>query len=360
MQNVNTLEREELLRVFEVIMEHSFESVIITDAIPNSHKIIYANAQFCRMTGYTKEELYGKNPRIFQGKNTKASVIQRLKLALQQGDSFEGATINYRKDGSEYPVQWNVYPVRNEHNEIQYFVSVQRDLTAFRQSLNRLKVSSKFFKLFLSELLSKNGASNELETAKAELDKNVELLSAYSSKVSSSEEQTSDFFDFDTTSSRHNISVENKRTLSAAAFIGSAEIDPAWISELKDIAGLLAVTISTDDLTNYDEVDRKKLINDLQEFANAVFYIEEFIDISINLSELSAAMYHSIEIPFDVIVTQAIKGLIDDLYEWVYAVFVEQTAEDIHWLDSSIISSCKQIAIFTRLDGTSDEDDELF
>ena len=69
--------------LFATVLEHSFEAIVITDAIENSHNIVYVNEKFCQMTGYQREELYGKNPRILQGKRSNRQVIKRLKNAIE-------------------------------------------------------------------------------------------------------------------------------------------------------------------------------------------------------------------------------------------------------------------------------------
>ncbi|GGY73374.1 diguanylate cyclase [Marinobacter zhanjiangensis] len=106
--------------------EFAFNSVVITDA---DHHIIYVNPAFCHMTGYSADELAGSNPRILQGPLTESSVINRLRHDLQASGSFSGATINYRKSGNPYLVEWNISPVRNEAGDVRFYVSIQKDIT---------------------------------------------------------------------------------------------------------------------------------------------------------------------------------------------------------------------------------------
>ncbi|MFA9460674.1 sensor domain-containing diguanylate cyclase [Thiohalorhabdus sp. Cl-TMA] len=118
-------------QLLEAAVEQSFNPVVITTAqleLPGP-QILYVNTAFTRMTGYTTEEVYGRTPRILQGPETDHSVIQRLRDRLWNGQSFQGTTINYRKDGSSYWVEWNISPIRDEAGEIRNFVSVQRDIT---------------------------------------------------------------------------------------------------------------------------------------------------------------------------------------------------------------------------------------
>jgi diguanylate cyclase (GGDEF)-like protein/PAS domain S-box-containing protein len=117
--------------LFELAVEQAFDSVLITTAeldLPGP-QIVYANNAFCERTGYSREELMGLTPRILQGPLTDPKVLKRLRQNLEQGVRFEGATINYRKDGTPYIVHWSISPMRNAANEITHFVSVQRDIT---------------------------------------------------------------------------------------------------------------------------------------------------------------------------------------------------------------------------------------
>lgn len=113
-------------------IDQSFSAVLITDARMGGEGpgIVYANPRFLTMTGYRLEELLGRSPRQLQGPLTDPAVLQRLRECLRDGYFFEGAAINYRKDGSTYHVQWNISPIRDEEGAIRYFVSVQHDISA--------------------------------------------------------------------------------------------------------------------------------------------------------------------------------------------------------------------------------------
>ena len=96
-------------------LEQSFNSVLITDAQPGpmGPRIVYANPAFCEMTGYSATELLGQTPRILQGALTSPEVLQTLRECLQADRFFRGSTINYRKDGRPYTVEWNISPVKD-------------------------------------------------------------------------------------------------------------------------------------------------------------------------------------------------------------------------------------------------------
>jgi PAS domain S-box-containing protein len=124
------------LALFQQVMQESEDSILITDARlddPDGPAILYVNPAFTRMTGYEEEEAIGKSPSFLQGPKTDRVVLDRLKRDLQQGEKFTGETINYRKDGSEYLVNWNISPIRDADGKVEYYASLQRDVTQERK-----------------------------------------------------------------------------------------------------------------------------------------------------------------------------------------------------------------------------------
>ena len=115
-------------RLLEASMEESFNSVIVTEAGPG-YPIIYVNPAFCELTGYGPHEVTGKSPSILQGPNTDAEILKRLNRNVADGELFHGRAINYRKDGSEFMMEWKIAPIRNEKDEITHFLAIQRDVS---------------------------------------------------------------------------------------------------------------------------------------------------------------------------------------------------------------------------------------
>lgn len=122
----------DLAQLLQTAVEQAFNAVLITDAglRDGGPCITYCNPAFCRMTGYAATELLGRSPRLLQGPQTDPQVLQRLRECLRNGTFFQGSTVNYRKDGSSYLVEWNISPVRDAQGQVQAYVSVQQDITA--------------------------------------------------------------------------------------------------------------------------------------------------------------------------------------------------------------------------------------
>ena len=116
-------------RMLENAIEHSFHGVMITKAEPG-YPVIYVNDAFTEITGYSLEEIAGQSPAILQGPKTDRAVLNRLNQALSEGKLFHGEAINYRKDGSEFLMEWKIVPIKNEDQVTSHYLAIQRDVTS--------------------------------------------------------------------------------------------------------------------------------------------------------------------------------------------------------------------------------------
>ncbi len=135
--------REELT-LLEAAIRNDYDSIIITELEMEDPgpRIIYVNDGFEKMTGYSREEVIGKTPRILQGPKTDRATLDRLKVSLEKGKAFFGQTINYRKDGSEFINQWDIHPLVDENGKITHWVSYQHDITE-RKRVEQSLIDSK-------------------------------------------------------------------------------------------------------------------------------------------------------------------------------------------------------------------------
>lgn len=127
---------EEELLLFKAAVEHTNEAIIITDAhldLPGP-QIVFVNPGFEAMTGYQSVEVLGQSPRILQGPKTDNGVMRHMRTCLHQQQPFFGEVVNYRKDGTEFVVEWSISPVQDAQGTISHYVSVQRDITARKRA----------------------------------------------------------------------------------------------------------------------------------------------------------------------------------------------------------------------------------
>ncbi|HSI83489.1 MAG TPA: PAS domain S-box protein [Candidatus Methylacidiphilales bacterium] len=139
-------EAEESLRLLSSALEQSRESIVITDTDLESPgpRIVFVNGGFTKMTGYEAAEVLGKSPRLLQGPQTDREVVMRLRNQLKAGEVFFGETVNYRKDGTPFNMEWRVAPVRNTSGVTTHFVAVQRDITERKRAEQELHWKTAF------------------------------------------------------------------------------------------------------------------------------------------------------------------------------------------------------------------------
>ncbi|MDZ7874534.1 MAG: PAS domain-containing protein [Rhizobium sp.] len=106
--------------------------MLITDPRQPDNPIIFCNQAFSNLTGYSTDELIGRNCRLLQGPETDSGAIARLREAIAAERDLAIDILNYRKDGSQF---WNalfVSPVRDADGEVVYFFASQLDFTTIK------------------------------------------------------------------------------------------------------------------------------------------------------------------------------------------------------------------------------------
>ena len=145
------------VRLFVEAIERAADSFLVTEAEPINKpgpRISYVNDAFTRMTGYTRDEVIGETPRILQGPNTDRAALDRIRVALETWQPVREELINYRKDGSEFWVDFSIFPIANEAGWYTHWVSIQRETTPqniVRQQLEESEASLRRREYELSE-----------------------------------------------------------------------------------------------------------------------------------------------------------------------------------------------------------------
>jgi PAS domain S-box-containing protein len=121
---------EDLLKLSQAILQ-SPVMTIITDIQSN---IEYINPAVEKMSGYSLEELKGKNPRIFGATETDNDSEAELYRTLTKGDEWTGEFLNKNKDGKLYWVSASISPVLNNEGKATHFIAVEEDITGRKQS----------------------------------------------------------------------------------------------------------------------------------------------------------------------------------------------------------------------------------
>ncbi len=113
-------------RKLSLAVEQSPESIVITDLDGN---IEYVNEAFIQITGYTREEVTGKNPRILNSGLTPRETHRALWDALGLGRTWQGEFVNRRKDGGIYVERVQISPIRQSDGRVTHFLAIKEDIT---------------------------------------------------------------------------------------------------------------------------------------------------------------------------------------------------------------------------------------
>ena len=145
---------EESLHLLWSAIQQAKDSIIITTANPvrPSAKIVFVNPAFTKMTGYTAEEVIGKPSLTLQGPMTDSIEWTKFETGSSQSKAFYLETIAYRKDGSQFNLEWEIAPLRDERGKVTHFVSIQRDITERKRAEEKFELYREQLRSLTSEL----------------------------------------------------------------------------------------------------------------------------------------------------------------------------------------------------------------
>ena len=107
--------------------------IVVCDPNLPDCPVIYANPAFYRITGYSEEEVIGRNCRFLQGPETNPRHIKALREAIGNGEAINVEIVNHRKDGSRFVNELHLSPIFGDDGEVRYIFGIQHDVTAREQ-----------------------------------------------------------------------------------------------------------------------------------------------------------------------------------------------------------------------------------
>jgi PAS domain S-box-containing protein len=157
------------------LLDASPQAVAVVDAQHPDHPVVYVNASFLALTGYTEEELVGRNLRMLQGEQREQDGRHSLREALGRGEACATILRNYRKDGSAFWNEFNIVPMRDAHGHVSHYAAFYREPRPDREAPSSVQASQPqailrddrltglYSWLYLEELLKRDWAKAQRE-----------------------------------------------------------------------------------------------------------------------------------------------------------------------------------------------------
>ena len=119
----------DILNLRNRALEATSNSILITDAQKPDMPIIFSNKAFQQMTGYSEDEVLGKNCRFLQEDDRDQKEIEIMRNALAKGEGCQVELRNYKKDGTLFWNKLTITPVHDKNGKLTHFIGIQEDVT---------------------------------------------------------------------------------------------------------------------------------------------------------------------------------------------------------------------------------------
>jgi len=225
---------ENELRKMYMAVEQGANAIIITDT---EGKIEFVNPKFCELTGYSREEVIGKNPNILKSGNQDRNFYQNMWDTIKAGKNWHGELLNKKKNGEFYWEWATIAPIKNEDGEIINFIAINEDITKRKQAQQELQEANQKLRELSANLEEK------VDKAVAEIQEKEHMLIAQSRQAAMGEMIA-------------NIAHQWRQPLSAVAAI------------VQDI----------EDAYEFDELDTEYLENSVKKTMEQIQYMSQTID----------------------------------------------------------------------------------
>jgi len=135
----NKRQIEDQLLLNQFALNSVSQGIVVTDL---QQRVVTINEAFTAITGYSIEDVKGKNLKLKQGKDTDPRVVNEIRRALKENVMFDGELINYRKDGTPFWNHLTIIPVINQVGEPVNYLGILRDLTRRKRAEQRRRVDT--------------------------------------------------------------------------------------------------------------------------------------------------------------------------------------------------------------------------
>ncbi|MBO1926896.1 PAS domain S-box protein [Thiomicrorhabdus sp. 6S2-11] len=121
------------------LVEQAQDGIVVAEKEGNDTILIYVNSAFERLTGYSADEILYQDCRFLQGEETAQQSVTEVRKAIDSNEPVRTILKNYRKDGSVFWNELSVTPFYDEHDQITYYIGIQKDVTEQVELRNALE-----------------------------------------------------------------------------------------------------------------------------------------------------------------------------------------------------------------------------
>ena len=126
---------DQQLRLLASVFEHSGEAILITD---RDNRILEINRTFSRLTGYSADEVRGRNPRILSSGRTLPEEYRAMWQAIDEHAYWQGEVWDKRKDGSCFPKWLTISAIRGNEGGVDYYIGSFIDISEQKAAEERI------------------------------------------------------------------------------------------------------------------------------------------------------------------------------------------------------------------------------
>ncbi len=125
--------------VLSQILDSCVNGITLSDPDKEDNPLVYANEAFELITGYSREEIMGRNCRFLQGNDRDQEGIEQIRQAMRENTSVTVTLRNYRKDGELFYNRFSIRPLFDREGRVIYYLGIQYDVTNQVQAEEELK-----------------------------------------------------------------------------------------------------------------------------------------------------------------------------------------------------------------------------
>ena len=125
--------------VLSQILDSCVNGITLSDPDKEDNPLVYANEAFELITGYSREEIMGRNCRFLQGNDRDQEGIEQIRQAMRENKSVTVTLRNYRKDGELFYNRFSIRPLFDREGRVIYYLGIQYDVTNQVQAEDELK-----------------------------------------------------------------------------------------------------------------------------------------------------------------------------------------------------------------------------